>query len=159
MGTHSKDWMKRVAAWLAVLLFSGAVTALAAHHEEGKTTSADVKQEVSETWEVLKEYTVEQRNEAMVAAEKKLAELDARMDKMQDAIDERWQKMSKTARKNMRKSLDLLRRERNEAAEWYGAMRKGSAEAWEEIKKGFAESYDRLEKAYEKAKKDFEKGK
>jgi len=156
MGTKRKAWMGRVAGLLAALLFAGAAPGLAAHQEDDKTTAADVQKEASETWKVLKEYSVEQRDEAMAAAEKRFSALDARIAAMQEAMDERWQEMSETARKKMRKSMDMLRRERTELAEWYGAMRKGSAEVWEEVKKGFAESYDRLEKAFEKVRQEFE---
>lgn len=155
MKTRSTPWTSRVAVLLTLLLLSSVATGLAASHEGDKTTAAEVKEETSETYEALKHYTVEQRKEAMAAAEKKLAKLDASIDEMQNTIDERWQSMSKATREKYRKSIALLRQQRYEAAEWFGGMRQSSAEAWEDVKKGFAASYDRLETAFKEASKSF----
>lgn len=142
---------------LGVGLTTQVTVAQSAHHEE-KTTAADVQQEISETYTVLKQYTVEQREEAMAAAEARMAALDARIDELQATVDQRWHSMSAIARANARTALDSLHRQRNEVAEWYGGMKQSSAAAWETVKKGFADSYDRLEKAFRQAGEEFEKG-
>jgi hypothetical protein len=152
----------RPKGYLCLLILLGAgltaqVTVAQSAHHEGETTAADVQQEISETYTVLKQYTLEQREEAMAAAEARVASLDARIDELQATIDQRWQSMSAIARANARKALDSLHRQRNEVAEWYGGMKQSSATAWESVKKGFADSYDRLEKAFRQAGEEFGK--
>jgi TolA-binding protein len=140
-----------------LLCFAGATISLAAHHEEEKTSASDVKEEAVETYQVLKEYTLEQRDEAIDAAEEKIARLDTRIAEMQQLIDEKWQSMSKDARIQTRNSIDALNQKRQDLAEWLGGLRYSSRQAWEDVKKGFADSYDRLERAFAEANQDFEK--
>ena len=148
-----------VAALLAfVLTFSGAtVLSASSHKQDGKdeTTAGDVKQKAGETYTALKEYSLEQRDEAVAAAKKRLKELDARIESMQQNLDENWQEMSQEARQRTRTTMKALRQQRQDVAEWYGGVQHSSAEAWEEVKKGFAASYDRLEKAIVKARDEF----
>lgn len=139
---------------LVALLLTLSQFATASQHPENETTAEEVTQEIAETYQVLKNYTVEQRDKALATAEKKLAELDRQIDRLQGRIDNGWQSMSKTGRQQARETLQALQRQREKVAEWYGGLQHGSAEAWEEIKRGFTDSYDRLEKAFNKAKKD-----
>jgi hypothetical protein len=132
-------------------------TSFASHHEGDKTTTAEVKQEAAETYTVLKDYTIEQRDEAVAAADKKLKELDVRIEQMQKDLDSRWQDMSQAVRDKNREMMNKLNKEREVVAEWYGGLRHSSTAAWEDVKKGFADSYDRLDKAFQDAKKNFMK--
>jgi hypothetical protein len=133
-----------------------AVMLLAGQHEKDKTTAAEVKTEAAETYQVLKQYTLQQRDEAMAAAKQKLAELDGRIEKMRAGLDARWQDMSAETRARTRETLQALQRQREQVAEWYGGMRYSSEEAWEDVKQGFADSYERLKKAFQDASEDFE---
>lgn len=141
---------------LLVIFMMASQLAGASHHQENSTTTEEVKQEVAETYQVLKSYTVEQRDKALSAAKKKLTELDHRIDSLRERLDNGWQTMSKTGRQQARDTLQSLQRQREKVAEWYGGLQHGSAEAWEEVKKGFSESYDRLERAFNKAKKELQ---
>jgi hypothetical protein len=149
----------RIALLGAMLMLPCATISFASQHEEGKTTATEVKQKAAETYEALKDYTLEQRDEAVAAAEEKLVTLDKKIDAMQNDLDARWQAMNKATREKTRETIHKLKKEREDVAEWYGGMRHSSAEAWEEVKKGFADSYDRLERAFQDAKKDFDQGK
>ncbi len=140
-----------------LLCFAWSTLSLAAHHEEQKTSASDVKKEAVETYQVLKEYTLEQRDEAIDAAEEKIAKLDTRIAEMQQLIDDKWQNMSKETRIKTRNSIDALNQKRQDLAEWLGGLRYSSRQAWEDVKKGFADSYDRLERAFAEASQDFEK--
>lgn len=143
--------------FLAVMLCAS--LSLAAHHKEEKTTASDVKEEILETYDVLKSYTLDQRDEAMVAAQDRINELDAQIARMQEKIDNKWQDMSQATRERTRRTLDTLRQQREELSEWFGGLRYSSQEAWEEVKKGFADSYDRLEDAVVRAGEEFEQDK
>ena len=144
-----------VTAFLLCITVSS--VSLAAHHDEQKTSASDVKKEAVETYQVMKEYTLEQRDEAIEAAQEKIAKLDVRIAEMQQLIDEKWQNMSKDARIKTRNSIDALNQKRQELAEWLGGLRYSSRQAWEGVKKGFADSFDRLERAFAEASQDFER--
>jgi len=137
-----------------ILLFGVASVSMAAHHEGQKTTASDVKEDAMETYDALKSYTLEQRNEAVIFAQKKINKLDVRIAEMRKTVNEKWQDMSKATQEKTRETLDTLSKEREDLAEWLGGIRYSSKEAWEDVKKGFADSYDRMEKAFEEASKD-----
>ena len=137
-----------------ILLFGLTSVSIAAHHESQKTSASDVKEEAMETYDALKSYTLEQRNEAVRFAQEKIHKLDVRIAGMQKAVDEKWQDMSKATQGKTRETLDILRKKREDLAEWLGGIRYSSKEAWEDVKKGFSDSYDRMEKAFEQANKD-----
>ena len=141
---------------LAVLII-GTNIGFASSHNNEKTTVADVIVESKETYEALKNYTAEQRDEALRTAKEKLDTLDHRIDELQQNLDQRWQEMSKTSREETQHTLKNLRRQRQKVAEWFGGMQHSSIEAWEEVKKGFGDSYDRLQKAFDDAQKAFDK--
>ncbi|HKJ05761.1 MAG TPA: hypothetical protein VJ974_09205 [Geopsychrobacteraceae bacterium] len=140
---------------IALLVFVSG-NAVASSHQDGETTATDVKKEAVETYDTLKNYTVEQRDEAMKFAEEKLSKLDSRIEKLQGTLDRKWQNMSDASRKKTRQTLNQLKQQREKAAEWYGGMQHSSSEAWIEVKKGFADSYERLEKAFIEAKSHYE---
>jgi len=150
-------WMKPLVAVSCLLLFAGVSDSMASTDQQAGTTAAEVKTDATQTYDSLKKYTVEQRDEAVAAAEKMLTSLDARISELKHQLDGQWQEMSTSAREKTRNTLDSLQKEREKVAEWYGGMRHSSANAWEEVKKGFADSYDRLKNAFTKASKDFEK--
>lgn len=137
-----------------ILLFGLASVGMAAHHEDQKTTASDVKEEAMETYDALKSYTLEQRNEAMNFAQEKVNKLDGQISEMQKTVDDKWQDMSKATQKKTRETLNTLRKKREDLAEWLGGIRYSPKEAWEDVKKGFADSYDRMERAFEEASKD-----
>jgi hypothetical protein len=132
-----------------------AVTPLAAETSGGKTTAKDVSRKAGETGRAIKDYTVEQRDEAIKQAKAGLDDLDARIRRMERKLDSEWDHMDQAARKKARATLNALRRERNEAAEWYGGLKHSSAESWEQVKAGFVKSYEALKESFAKARKEF----
>lgn len=156
MKKNRTSWLSLLIVLGCMVLLSMAPVVLAAQQANEKTSAADVKEKATATYESLKKYTLEQKDEAVAAADEKLKELDTRIAQIQKDLDERWQQMSEATRKKTQESLQELHKEREKVAEWYGGMRHSSAQAWETVKKGFADSYDRLEESLIKAKKDFE---
>ena len=145
--------MKKVWAFAVGALF--AVSSLAAEAPGGKTTAKDVSRKAAETGRAIKDYTVEQRDEAVKSAKAALDELDANIRSLERKLESDWDKMDEAARKKARETLDALRRQRNELAEWYGGLKHSSAEAWDDVKTGFSKSYDALKGAFAKARKAF----
>ena len=131
-----------------------AVSPLSFSAEAPATTAKDVSRKAGETGRAIKDYTVEQRDEAIKKAKAALDDLDARIRRMERKLDGEWERMDQGARKKARATLDTLRRERNEAAEWYGGLKHSSAESWEQVKAGFVKSYEVLRQSFAKARKE-----
>ena len=157
MNKTNLSWVWGISVLILALSGIGVGSALASSHQDDETTATEVKEEAMETYNALKSFTLEQRDEAMTAAKEKLTKLDSRIDELQASLDQNWQEMSEASRKKTRQTLNLLHKQRENVAEWLGGMRHSSSEAWEDVKKGFADSYDRLEEAFDDAKSHFEK--
>lgn len=123
--------------------------------ETDKTTTQKFKEEGVEVSQKIKNYTIRQRDEAVNAAKAGLADLDARIDRLERKLEKNWNKMDETARAKARAAMTSLRKQRNEAAEWYGGMKHSSAAAWKDVKKGFSKSYDDLKASFKKAEREY----
>ncbi len=122
---------------------------------DDKATAKDVGKKVEDTGKAIGSYTIAQRDQAIKSARTALADLDARMRRMERKIDAGWDKMDAAARKKARATLSALHKERDEVAEWYGGLKHGSAEAWDEVKGGFVKSYEGLKQSFAKAATEY----
>ena len=120
-----------------------------------ETSAKDVGKKFNEAGTAIKDYSVEQRDEAVKSAKAALDDLDAKINRLAADIDAQWDKLDASARKKAYESMDRLRRERNDAAEWLGALKHSSKEAWGDVKNGFSKSYDTLASSFAKAKEEF----
>jgi BMFP domain-containing protein YqiC len=136
----------------AVFLVVGSVS-FAAQTSAEKTK--DVKEKVTEAAEAIKNYSFDQRDKAIVKAKAALADLDARIDRMESRLNKRWDQMDQSTRKKAIDTLTALRKQRNEVAEWYGGLKHSSGNAWEDVKKGFLKSYQELRDAFDRAHSQF----
>jgi len=138
----------------AVFLAVGSVS-FAAQTSAEKTTTKEVKDKVAEAAEAIKNYSVDQRDEAVKKAKVALDDLDARIDRMESRLNKKWDQMDQTTRKKARATLTALRKQRSDLAEWYGGLKHSSSNAWEDVKKGFFNSYRELREAFDKAHSQF----
>jgi citrate synthase len=122
-----------------------------------KISKKRMKESVQETTEMIKKYSVEQRDEAVKNTKSTLDNMDKRIDEMESDLNEKWENMTKSAREQKQKSIRTLKKMRTEVAEWYGGLKHGSANAWDEIKSGFSNAYEALGKALNKAEKSLSK--
>jgi len=122
---------------------------------DDKTTGKEVGKKVEDAGKAIGSYTIAQRDQAIKSARTALADLDARMRRMERKIDAGWDKMDAAARKKARATLSALHKERDEVAEWYGGLKHGSAEAWDEVKGGFVKSYEGLKQSFAKAATEY----
>jgi hypothetical protein len=119
-----------------------------------KTTMEEVKQEMQDVIQALKEYSIDQRDEAVKETKAALNRLDNRIDALETHIDNNWDTMNEAARKKTRTTLKSLRKQRTQMTEWYDSLKSSSAVAWEEIKKGFSDAYTSFYNAWEKSEKE-----
>jgi len=120
-----------------------------------KGSAKEVARKVDETGTAIKNYTVQQKDEAVKQAKSALDDADARIHRLERKLDADWDKMDAAARKKARATLDTLRKERDDLGEWYGGLKHSSAESWDQVKDGFAKSYDVLKESFAKARKEF----
>ena len=122
---------------------------------EDNTTKKEVKQEIKEAFEAVKNYTADQRNDAVKKIKVALENIDRQLESMENRIGKQWDQMDQAARREARSTLASLRKQRNELAEWYGGLKYSSAEAWGHVKSGFLRSYEALSKSFGKAESEF----
>jgi hypothetical protein len=139
---------------IAVILL-GLVVSFASSKAADQTSKKEVQEEVTEAFQALQDYTVEQRDKAIEKVKVALEDLDAFIERMQDRVYDGWNQMDPSARRQARAAMDLLRRQRNELAEWYGGLRHSSAHAWDHVKQGFLDSYETLSEAFDDAEDAF----
>ena len=115
----------------------------------------DIKQDIGDSLDALKNYSAAQKDEAVKKAKAALDEIDARVSAIEGRIETHWNRMSRAGRQEAQATLKSLRRQRIELAQWYGGIEHSSTQAWDEVKRGFAESYRALSESLSKAKKKF----
>ena len=144
----TSDIVKITALTLFVaLLLAGAPMSFAADKTAG--------QKIDETSQSIKNYSAEQRDEALRSAKKILDEADARIDHFENEVSKNWDKMSDSARKSARETMKTMRQQRQDLSQSYGELKRSSAHAWDEVKGGFSKSYDALKDSFSKAAKQF----
>ena len=152
----NSDILKLTALTLFLaLLLAGAPMSFAAESAAGKTTGKDVSQKIDETAHAIKNYSAEQRDEALKNAKKVLADADARIDHLENEMSRNWDKMNASTRKHAQETMKTLRQQRQDLSQSYGELKRSSANAWDEVKDGFAKSYDALRDSFSKASKEF----
>jgi len=129
--------------------------AYASEESESSTTAKEVKQEVAEAVCAIKNYSVNQKDEAVKDVKKLIDNLDARIESLENWIEKKQSQMSQTTREKAKATLKELRKQRNKVAEWYGGLKHSSADAWEDVKQGFSNGYNALTKSLSKALNEF----
>jgi len=129
--------------------------AYASEESESSTTAKEVKQEVAEAVCAIKNYSVNQKDEAVKDIKKLIDNSDARIESVENWMEKKQSQMSQTTREKAKATLKELRKQRNEVAEWYGGLKYSSAEAWEDVKQGFSNGYNTLTKSLSKALNEF----
>ena len=119
-----------------------------------ETSIEEVKEKTQSLLETLKDYTAEQRDEAMRKSKTALDSMDKRIEALENHVYDNWDKMDKAARIKSQDSLAALRKQRNQVAEWYGSLKNSSADAWGNMKKGFSDAYSALHDAWENSENE-----
>ena len=144
----TSDILKITALTLFVaLLLAGAPMSFAADKSAG--------QKIDETAQSIKNYSAEQRDDALRSAKKVLDDADARIDHFESDVSKNWDKMNASARKDAQETLRAMRQQRQDLSQSYGELKRSSAKAWDEVKGGFSKSYDALRDSFSKAAKEF----
>jgi len=112
-----------------------------------QTTAADVSKQTSETWNTIKAYSVDKKNDAVAYGKQLMKDTDARIAQ----LEAKASKASGEAKAKYEKELKELKVTRANAAAKLDKMEKETGSAWNDSKQGFADAYRDLQNAYHKA--------
>jgi len=140
---------------LAGLLGAASLVAYGDEASGAETSMDDVKAQADAFLQTLKEYSAEQKDEAVASSRQALDDLDRRIERLEAWISQHWSEMDQAAREEAQETLREMRRQRIELAEWYGSMKSSSADAWDDMKQGFSEAYGALQRAWEKSVQEY----
>ncbi|MGP0566746.1 MULTISPECIES: hypothetical protein [unclassified Nitrospina] len=151
----SKPFATRISyiAIFSVLFLALGVAApsLAESKAKDKTTTGDIGKRFDALTESIKNYSVQEKEEAVAEVENNLEYLDRRIDALQNKADRKMESMSAEAKKDLNEKLKALKRERDEVQKWLGEMKRSSKDAWGDITDGFSDATSRLGKAFGRA--------
>jgi hypothetical protein len=145
----------RIFILVLTLIFVPGAGRLSAETATEKSALPDVKQEISEAFQSVKNFSLKQKNEAVKKSKDLLDDLDTRLETMEGRLDKKWDRMDQKARQQAKDTLKSLRKQRAQVAEHYYELKYSSGQAWEEIKRGFVDSYRAISDSIAKAAKEF----
>jgi len=116
------------------------------------TVEKGVREDVKETIDAIKSYSMEKKDEAVKKSKEALDDFNARMDKLEQQIKEKKSEWSEKFAKEKEEELVELKKARTEMTERYEILKKASKMAWEAAKEAFINSYRELEHKFDKLK-------
>ncbi len=144
--------MKFSLLFIPIILFSIGSVPCAAQTSTQEKGTIEVKEKVTDVDQAIKDYSVNQRDEALKKAQAALRELDFRIDTMKSQVNKKFQEMDQSARKKAKIAFRELKKMRNEVSEWYDRLENNSSKEWEDIKKGFLKSYRELRDTFDEVR-------
>jgi predicted translin family RNA/ssDNA-binding protein len=103
----------------------------------------------ADTWDNVKSYTVEKKDEAVAYGRKLVRQSDREIKQ----LERKASKASGEAKAQFQSDVKELKAKRAEASKKLDEMGKASSSAWDEAKNGFADAYQDLQDSYHKALK------
>lgn len=145
----------RIFILVLTLIFVSGAGRPAAETANEESGLKDVKKEVSEAFQSVRNFSLKQKNEAVKKSKELLDDLDTRLEALEGSLDKKWDRMDQKARDHSRATLKSLRKQRDQVAERYYELKYSSGRAWEKIKKGFVDSYRAISDSFGRAAKEF----
>ena len=138
-----------VASAFATALAMSSPMASATDQTSDTVDTADVRAEIAESVDAIGDYTAEQRDVAVAAAEKTLADIDAALDRFENNVRENWNEMNEEAKADARTAMEKIRQQRNEMADKISALEGGANDTWDGLVEGVSDAWTDLEAAWE----------
>lgn len=114
----------------------------------------EARQEAGEILNELRAFTIEQKDEALNAAEEGLADLDDNIDAIQEYLNEHGGELSERARGEYERRIRSLRDLRADLQQQYRELATASAEKWEQARAAFADAFRSLHENWEQAMRE-----
>jgi negative regulator of genetic competence, sporulation and motility len=145
---------KRLGAAFIVTGMMAITCTAAAQQSNELVTKEEVKADISEAIQAIKEYTVQEKDKALAAARDALAKLDAEIARRESALRDSWANLENDAREEYAEEVEELQAARNRLSERVGALEAGTTDAWSELKTGFVNAYDAFKARWNEADSD-----
>jgi len=113
----------------------------------GVSLGAVAAAEGDSTWEKFKGYTHQQKNEAVAAGKKLVAEADKQIDELK----KQTKNASAEAKAANEKNMKELQEKKAQAKAELAKLEQSGSGAWDATKTGFSNAYKDLHEAYDKA--------
>jgi peptidoglycan hydrolase CwlO-like protein len=118
---------------------------------EPPVTGQDVKDKYKDALKTTGDYTAQTKDQFMADTDKKMKELNARI----DDLSNKSANLKDDAKVQADKALAALRADRDAAAKKYDELKQSSGDAWDKTKAAFQSAWNDVEKAYDDAKAKF----
>lgn len=132
---------------LGILASTTSMNAYATTVTDHSTTDT-LSDKTKVTIEEIRQYSVESKELAGEKAKEIMADIDKRIQILEDAIADTTNNMRDSMRDAKIKTIVKLKEQRQSLDTWYQKFRNSSKDAWEEIKQGFIRSYDSFQHTY-----------
>ena len=138
---------------IAILLCLGILSSTTSMQAYATTNSdATVVEVLSDktktTIEKIKQYSVDQKEIAREKAKEIIADIDNRIQALEDSTADKTNNMTDTMRDAKIKTIVKLKEKRHNLEDWYERFHNSSKDAWDELKQGFIRSYDSFQHTY-----------
>ncbi|MCC4307581.1 hypothetical protein LL252_03265 [Alcanivorax marinus] len=108
----------------------------------------NIQAQMRDTWEAIKQFSVEQKDQALAALSQAMTALDEDIDHARANIDENWQDMSQEARLQKQEALADMKDKREDLGEQYQELKAASADNWEVAKARFGGAWEETKDAW-----------
>jgi hypothetical protein len=112
----------------------------------GQTTTQDVTKKAGETWEAMKDYTVERKNDAIAYGKKLLTDFDGKYKE----LEKKASSATGDAKAKSEQQLKALKSKRAQTAKKLDELGKASGQSWDKVKREVADAYQDLQQEYDK---------
>jgi hypothetical protein len=119
-----------------------------ASQDQQPVTGQDVKDKYKDALKTTGDAAVQSKNDFMAAMDKKMKELDGKIDN----LSTKSANLKDDAKVQADKALSALRADRDAAGKKYDELKQSSKDTWDKTKAGFQSAWDDVEKAYDNAK-------
>jgi hypothetical protein len=131
---------------LGILAVAVAVVMIQPVPTVGQTTTQDVTKKAGETWEAMKDYTVERKNDAIGYGKKLLTDFDGKYKE----LEKKASNATGDAKAKSEQQLKALKSKRAQAAKKLDELGKASGQSWDKVKREVADAYRDLQQEYDK---------
>lgn len=108
-----------------------------------------VQEEMEQAAGKLRDYSLQQRDQANEAAKTALDRLNHHINELEKQITAGWQEMSEEERERRQEALAALREQRAEVKKAWRDMKNRQGEAWEQAREGFGNVCEQARKKFD----------
>ncbi len=119
-------------------------------------TSTDVERELDEAVNVASKYAGQTKDEYQASMQKKLDELDAKINALQTRTDTASKEVKEDAKREYEEAIATLKQKRQAMSAKFAEIKNASGDAWKDIAAGTDAAWDDLSAAFSSAMSRFE---